>query len=94
MGRAGKRILKSLHFHVSHTLTVRKWLVQCSELCEGYMFAMHSVILWMCTWLRKGLSLYLNLNPMENLNTGARHAEERVGAAGAGQQIPRNVKGN
>jgi hypothetical protein len=70
MGRAGKRILKSLHFHVSHTLTVRKWLVQCSELCEGYMFAMHSVILWMCTWLRKGLSLYLNLNPMENLNTG------------------------
>lgn len=45
-------------------------LVQCSELCGGNVLSIQRVILWNCTWLRKGLSLYLNLNPMENLNTG------------------------
>lgn len=45
-------------------------LVQCSELCEGNALSIQRVILWNCTWLRKGLSLYLNLNPMENLDTG------------------------
>lgn len=72
-GGLGKGFFKnpeSLHFHVSHNLIVRVGLVQCSELCEGNALSIQRVILWNCTWLRKGLSLYLNLNSMENLNTG------------------------